>query len=183
MSRHCRRRLLTRDFRTRDADHANSFADSAIASSGSKGLERPRQFAVAGINCATPCAPARLTADGSNRLSRQISRAKKLVGRSFCAAAAASALQRVSVDNGCDGALWRASVVPISSGSAARVCSVRPPRVSDHEPAKRYPATKQTASATRALALRTVSDLLAANCCEALPSWSAIVPNPPPLPS
>jgi hypothetical protein len=77
MSRHCRRRLLTRDFRTRDADHANSFADSAIASSGSKGLERPRQFAVAGINCATPCAPARLTADGSNRLSRQISRAKK----------------------------------------------------------------------------------------------------------
>ena len=35
------------------------------------------------MNCATPCAPARLTAAGSNRLSCQISRAKKSVGRSF----------------------------------------------------------------------------------------------------
>src|SRR6516164_9208404 len=96
-----------------------------MASRGSKGLERPRQFAVAGMNCATPCAPARLTAVGSNRLSCQISRAKKSVGRSFCAAADASALQIVSVDTGCDG-VSRPSAAPISSGSAALACSVRP---------------------------------------------------------
>jgi hypothetical protein len=68
--------------------------------------------AVAGMNCATPCAPARLTAAGSNRLSCQISRAKKSVGRSFCAAAAASAPQMVSVDTDCGG-VWLASAAPI----------------------------------------------------------------------
>src|SRR5271166_6746894 len=52
-----------------DVTARKSFADWAIASSGSKGLESPRQFAVAGMNWATPCAPARLTAAGSNRLS------------------------------------------------------------------------------------------------------------------
>src|SRR6516164_7209319 len=95
-----------------------------MASSGSKGLERPRQVAVAGMNCATPCAPARLTAVGSNRLSCQISLAKKSVGRSFSVAAAASAPQIVSVDTGCDGA-WLPSGAPISSGSAAVACSFR----------------------------------------------------------
>src|SRR3984893_963950 len=127
------------------------------------------------MNCATPCAPARLTADGSNRLSCQISRAKKSAGRSFWAAAAASALQMVSVDNGCDGALWRSSAVPISSGSAARACSVRPPRVSDHEPAKRYPAAKQTVNVIMALDLDTVRGL-AASCCERSTSSAIVAP-------
>ena len=101
------------------------YVRAAMASSGSKGLERPRQFAVAGMNCATPCAPARLTAAGSNRLSCQISRVKKSVGRSFCAAAAASALQIVSVDTGCGG-VWLPSAAPVSSDSAALACFARP---------------------------------------------------------
>ena len=50
---------------------------------------------VAGMNWAMPSAPAGLTAPASNRLSRQISRAKKC-GSSACAAAAASMARQTS---------------------------------------------------------------------------------------
>src|SRR5262249_15559798 len=69
-------------------------------STGSKGLARPRQLAVAGMNCATPCAPAGLTAAGSKRLSCQISLVKKSTGKSFSTAAAARALQMLSTAAG-----------------------------------------------------------------------------------
>jgi hypothetical protein len=50
----------------------------------------------------------------------------KSVGRSFCAAAAASALQMLSIDTGCDGVWLLPSAAPIPSGSVALACSVKP---------------------------------------------------------
>jgi hypothetical protein len=63
------------------------------AQRGSNGSARPRILAVPGMNCATPCAPAWLTASGLKRLSCQMSRVKNSAGRSFAAAAAASTSQ------------------------------------------------------------------------------------------
>src|SRR6516225_5412570 len=103
-----------------------SFAEWAIASIGSKGSARPRAFAVAGMNCATPCAPARLTAVGSKRLSCQISRAKKSTGRSFSPAAAASASQMLATEaapfDGVAGGDWVLSTGATGSGSPALAC-------------------------------------------------------------
>ena len=58
-----------------------SFAEAGIALAGSNGSARPRSAAVPGMNWATPCAPAGLTAPGRKALSRQIRRVKKLTGR------------------------------------------------------------------------------------------------------
>ena len=52
--------------------------------------------AVPGMNCATPCAPLKLTALGLKRLSCQISRMKKSAGNSWRAATAASVSHMVS---------------------------------------------------------------------------------------
>ena len=54
----------------------------------SKELARPRIFAVPGMNWAMPSAPTGLTALGSKRLSFQISRAKKSLGKPFRSACA-----------------------------------------------------------------------------------------------
>jgi hypothetical protein len=56
-------------------------------------LERPRSFAVEGMNCAIPSAPLGLTAFGRNRLSFQISRAKKSGGSALVLAKWPSAVQ------------------------------------------------------------------------------------------
>jgi hypothetical protein len=63
-------------------------ADFVIASRGSNGSARPRILPVPGMNCATPCARAWLTASGLKRLSCQMSLVKNSAGRSFAAAAA-----------------------------------------------------------------------------------------------
>ena len=57
-----------------------SFADAGIAVAGSNGSASPRSEAVPGMNCATPSAPAGLTAWGWKALSRQMRRVKKLTG-------------------------------------------------------------------------------------------------------
>ena len=67
-------------------------SDFFNASKASKLFDRPRSLAVEGMNCAIPSAPFGLTASGRNRLSVQISRAKKSGGRSFSPAKRASAL-------------------------------------------------------------------------------------------
>src|SRR5215470_476909 len=58
-----------------------------MASTGSNGLTSPRPDAVAGMNCAIPCAPFGLMASGLNRLSCQMRRVKKSRGRPLSAAA------------------------------------------------------------------------------------------------
>ncbi len=54
-----------------------NLADAGIADAGSNGSISPRSLAVPGMNWATPCAPAGLTAFGRNELSRQMSLVKK----------------------------------------------------------------------------------------------------------
>jgi hypothetical protein len=88
-----------------------------MASIGSKGSASPRAFAVAGMNCATPCAPARLTAVGSKRLSCQISRAKKSTGRSFSVAAAASASQMFATEAAAFDGVAEGDWVPSTGGT------------------------------------------------------------------
>ena len=59
---------------------AHALAEAGIAWRGSQGSSSPRMRAVWGMNCATPWAPAGLTAAMSKRLSFQISRAKNAGG-------------------------------------------------------------------------------------------------------
>ena len=56
------------------------------------------------MNCATPCAPFRLTARGLNRLSCQIRRVKNSIGSSLAAAADCTTEQIVSRPGGSPGA-------------------------------------------------------------------------------
>src|SRR5713101_6691999 len=56
------------------------------------------------MNCATPCAPLRLTARGSNLLSCQIKRVKNSIGSSLAAAADCTAKQIDSRLGGSPGA-------------------------------------------------------------------------------
>jgi len=65
----------------------SSSADLVIASATSKGLARPIQTAVPGINWAMPRAPAGLIAWASNRLSCQINRVRNSSGKSLSCAA------------------------------------------------------------------------------------------------
>jgi hypothetical protein len=56
----------------------------------------PRSFAVPGMNWATPCAPAGLTAFGRNELSRQMSLVKKSAGSPSALADASTIPHRVA---------------------------------------------------------------------------------------
>ena len=56
----------------------------------------PRSFAVPGMNWATPCAPAGLTAFGRNELSRQMSLVKKSGGSPSALADASTIPHRVA---------------------------------------------------------------------------------------
>src|SRR5690554_6506544 len=80
----------------------------------SKGLARPRIFAVPGMNWAMPSAPAGLTAPGSKRLSFQIRRARKSFGRP-CRSASVAIRSQTSPSN-----LSRAESACGGSASAAR---------------------------------------------------------------
>ncbi len=67
---------------------ARNFAACGMACSGTKGSTRPRSAAVEGMNWATPCAPAGLTARGRNPLSTQSSRVRISPGNEVARAAA-----------------------------------------------------------------------------------------------
>src|SRR5438132_29923 len=69
------------------------------------------------MNCATPCAPLRLTARGSNLLSCQIKRVKNSIGSSLAAAADCTAKQIDSRLGGSPGAGIRGLAAP-SLGAA-----------------------------------------------------------------
>ncbi len=77
------------------------------------------------MNWATPSAPAGLRAVGSKRLSCQISRVKKLLGRSLRREAASSAPHRVTVVEGAatapgDGAPGGTGVAALADTAKAR---------------------------------------------------------------
>src|SRR5262249_23329434 len=97
----------------------------AIACKGSNGLRRPTVAAVSGINCAMPCAPARLTMFGLKPLSWKRRWMKKGIGRSFdCAAAATvSQISLLEPDFGADCA---ADEVLVCSGLVFEISTTGP---------------------------------------------------------
>src|SRR5207248_1111046 len=92
---------------------------------GSNGSARPRHCAVFGMNCATPCAPFRLTARGLNLLSCQIRRVKNSIGSSFAAAADCTAEQIDSRLGGSPGARDWALASPSRCGAVSALSAGR----------------------------------------------------------
>jgi len=86
-ARHYRPLLQDPNFQIDSLGLRSSSADLVIASATSKGLARPIQAAVPGINWAMPRAPAGLIAWASNRLSCQINRVRNSSGKSLSCAA------------------------------------------------------------------------------------------------